>query len=109
MPALTRLRDGKSIVAAALAFAACALSVGGCKAKASASQCDQLIDRYATLVVTEKLADASAAQIQAEQAREKSAARGDDAFKNCSSEVSQAEFECAMHAPTPDAFEKCLE
>jgi len=30
--------------------------------------------------------------------REKSEARGDDAFKNCSSEVSQAEFECAMRA-----------
>jgi hypothetical protein len=88
---------------------ACAASAGGCKAKASSSQCDQLIDRYATLVVTEKLADASAEQIQAEQAREKAAARGDDAFKNCSSEVSQAEFECAMHAATPDAFEKCLE
>jgi hypothetical protein len=109
VPALTRFHGGPSLVAAALALGACALSVGGCKAKASASQCDQLIDRYATLVVTEKLVDASAAQIQAEQVREKSAARGDDAFKNCSSEVSQAEFECAMRAPTPDAFEKCLE
>jgi hypothetical protein len=92
-----------------LAVLAGATNVGACKAKASASQCDQLIDRYATLVVTEKLADASAEQIQAEQAREKSAARGDDAFKNCSSEVSQAEFACAMRAPNPDAFEKCLE
>ena len=86
-----------------------ALPLVACKAKASTTQCDQLIDRYATLVVTEKLADASAAQIATEQAREKSAARGDDAFKNCSSEVSQAEFECAMRAATPDAFEKCLE
>ena len=41
--------------------------------------------------------------------REKSEARGDDAFKNCSSEVSRAEFDCAMQAPTADAFEKCLE
>ncbi len=81
-----------------LAVLAGATNVGACKAKASASQCDQLIDRYATLVVTEKLADASAEQIQ-----------GDDAFKNCSSEVSQAEFACAMRAPNPDAFEKCLE
>lgn len=88
---------------------ACAALLGACKAKASASQCDQLVDRYATLVVTEKFADASAAQIQTEQTREKSAARGDDAFKNCSSEVSQAEFECAMRAPNPDTFEKCLE
>jgi hypothetical protein len=106
VPAVTRVPDGRRLVPVLLA---CALAVGGCKAKASATQCDQLIDRYATLVVTEKFADASAADIQKEQGREKSAARGDDAFKNCSSEVSQAEFECAMRAASPDAFEKCLE
>jgi hypothetical protein len=105
VPALT----GPAIVVAILACVACSSTLGACKAKASASQCDQLVDRYATLVVTEKLADASAAAIQAEQAREKAAARGDDAFKNCSSEVSQAEFDCAMRTTSPDAFEKCLE
>jgi hypothetical protein len=80
-----------------------------CHSKASASQCDQLLDHYATLVVREKLPDASAAEIQAEQQREKGEARSDDAFRNCSSEVSQAEFDCAMRAPTADLFEKCLE
>jgi hypothetical protein len=102
LSALTRL----DFVAALLA---CAASAGACKAKASASQCDQLIDRYATLVVTEQHPDASATMIQKEQEHEKSEARGDDAFKNCSSEVSQAEFDCAMRAPNADAFEKCLE
>jgi hypothetical protein len=81
----------------------------GCKAKASSSQCEELIDRYASLVVTEKFPDASAAQIETERQREKSEARGDDSFKNCPSEVSQAELECAMKAPTADVFEKCLE
>ena len=81
----------------------------GCRAKASASQCEQLIDRYAQLVVTERFQDASARQIEVERDREKTEARGDDAFKNCSSEVSQAEFACAMRAPTAEAFEKCLE
>jgi hypothetical protein len=80
-----------------------------CKPKASSAQCDQLLERYASLVVTAKYPDASAAQIQAERDREKSEARSDDAFKNCSSQVSQTEFECAMRAPTADAFEKCLE
>jgi hypothetical protein len=82
---------------------------GGCKPKASASQCDDLVARYAELVVTEKYPDASTDQITAEQERERGEARGDDAFKNCSSEVSQAELACAMHARTADAFEKCLE
>jgi hypothetical protein len=96
-----------TFIAAAMALAV--VATAACKPKASATQCDQLIDRYAVLVVTEKLPDASPAQIEAEQQRERSEARGDDSFKNCSSEVSQAEFACAMRAQTVDAFEKCLE
>ncbi len=89
---------------------ACALALlGGCKAKASTSECDTLIDRYATLVVTETFPDAGPERIKAEQERERTEARGDDAFKNCSSEVSRAELDCAMHAKTSGAFEKCLE
>ncbi len=94
----------------ALALAgAAALAPCGCKAKATAAECDRLLDRYAELVVIEKYPDAGAKDIEAERARERSEARGDDAFKNCSSEVSRAEYECAMHAATADAFEKCLE
>jgi hypothetical protein len=93
-------------------WALTALALGcwaDCKPKASSAQCDQLLDRYAELVVTERFADAGAEQIKAEREREKSEARGDDAFKNCSSEVSRAEFDCAMRAPNADAVEKCLE
>jgi hypothetical protein len=96
-------------VAAACLLATVAALVLACRPKATATQCDQLIDRYAQLVVTEKFPDASPEQIGSEREREKREARGDDAFKNCSSEVSQAEFACAMGAPTADAFEKCLE
>ena len=85
------------------------LCTAGCKPKASEADCDQLLERYAHLVVTEKYPDASPSDIDAEQRREKNEARGDDAFKNCSSEVSRAEFQCAMRATTADAFEKCLE
>jgi hypothetical protein len=98
MPALTR---GVLVVAVVL--------LAGCKPKVTVSQCEQLVDRYATLVVTEKYPDASAALIHDEQQHEKGEARGDDVFRNCSSEVSRTEFECAMRAPTADAFEKCLE
>jgi hypothetical protein len=83
--------------------------LSSCKAKASPAQCDQLLDRYAALVVTEKSPDAAAAEVDTERAREKTEAHGDDAFKNCSSEVSQSEFECAMRSQNTEAFLKCLE
>ncbi len=95
--------------AAAWCLLATVVASGGCRPKATATQCDQLLDRYAQLVVTEKFPDASTEQIGSERDREKREARGDDAFKNCSSEVSQAEFACAMRAANADAFEKCLE
>ena len=103
MPSLNGVVTGTFMAAIAVACAA------GCKPKASANECDQLLERYAQLVVTERFADAGVEQIRTEREREKSEARGDDAFKNCSSEVSHAEFECAMRAPSADALEKCLE
>jgi hypothetical protein len=81
----------------------------GCRPKVTTAQCDELVEHYAGLVVTEMLPDAGPDRIRAEQEREKKAARSDDAFKNCSSEVSVVEYACAMHAATADAFEKCLE
>ena len=89
--------------------AAVVLDLAGCKAKVTSTECDALVSRYAELVVTEKYPDASAQRVVIEQARELGEARGDDAFKNCRSEVSRREFECAMSAPTADALEKCLE
>jgi hypothetical protein len=94
---------------AVAAVVAAATAAGACKPKASPVQCDRLIERYAELVVREKMPDASAEVVKTEQEREKVEARGDDAFKNCPSEVSRAEFDCAMAASTADAFEKCLE
>ena len=93
---------------------ACILLAGafawpGCRPKATARECDQLVERYAALVVMERHPDASTDDIAAEQRREKVEAQGDDAFKNCRSEVSRTELRCAMQALTAGDFEKCLQ
>jgi len=106
--ARTRRGARGPVFLAALA-AAGALASGSCKPKVSGAQCEQLLDRYAQLIVTEAHPDASASEVEAARQDAKSEARSDDAFKNCSSEVSQAEFDCAMRSPNADAFEKCLE
>ena len=92
------------LVATAIASAS-----GGCKKKVTQAQCEELLDRYATLVVGEKLKDAPPEQLKAEQARERDEARNDDDFKNCTTELSTEDYACAMKAPTADAMEKCLE
>ncbi len=85
------------------------IAVVSCNKKATPAQCEEIIDRYATLVVKERLPHATAADIDAERAREKAEAHGDDAFKNCTAEVEASGYTCAMAAKTPDALERCLE
>ena len=85
------------------------LPAGGCRPKATAAQCNELLDRYTLLVVSERLPDASPEQVALEREREKSEARADDTFNNCSSQVSKKEFDCAMSAPNAAALEKCLQ
>ncbi|AKU95864.1 hypothetical protein AKJ09_02528 [Labilithrix luteola] len=80
-----------------------------CRQKASPQECDQLLDKFAELVVKERFADAGPETIAAERARERSEAKGDDAFKNCTSEVQAAELACAMKATSSEAVIKCLE
>ena len=102
MPALSRCR-------ASLVVVIVGMSAVACKPKVTPAECDLLVERYARLVVTEKYPDASSERISEEAKRELGEARGDDAFKNCRSEVSRSEFDCAMLAPSADALEKCLE
>jgi hypothetical protein len=81
----------------------------GCKKKVSQAQCDELVDKFATLVVKERIKDASPETIKAEQERERGEAKNDDSFRNCTSEVSDADFACAMATLTSEAFLKCLD
>jgi hypothetical protein len=102
-----RIGLASAVIAALVGIA----TASGCKAKANQAQCDELVERYAELVVREKGVDASAgpAQIDLARQRERDEARGDDVFKNCRSEVSRAEYECGMRASTAEQLVKCLE
>ena len=96
------------IAGALLAWLAC-LAVASCKERVSRAQCDELLSRFAELVVTEKLPAATPDAVRAEQAREREEAARDDNFKNCTTELRVEEYRCAMAAKTADALIKCLE
>jgi len=84
-------------------------STTSCRKKVSQKQCDELLDRFSEMVVKERMPDAGAETLAAERARERSEAKGDDAFKNCTSEVQVDEHACAMKAASSEALIKCLE
>ena len=90
-------------------FAIVTSSVVGCSKKVTPQQCDAIVEHYAELVVRDTKKDASAEEIKVEKARETKEAKSDDAFRNCTSEIEPADYDCAMKATSADAVEKCLE
>jgi hypothetical protein len=88
---------------------ALAVGVPGCREKVTAAQCEALIERYAELVVRDKMPGASDEIIKTEKKLVRDEAKSDEAFHNCTTEVGPKEYACAMGAATPDAVEKCLE
>jgi hypothetical protein len=80
----------------------------GCKPKVSARQCDEIIDRFADMVVRERFPDAGADEITKERQREREEAKSDE-LRNCTSEVQLPEHACAIKATSSKALLKCLE
>ncbi len=97
-----------AVKSCAVVMLAC-VAASGCSKKVSQTQCDSMIEHYAELVVRDTKKDASSADIKSEQEREKNEAKNDDAFRNCTSEIEPADYDCAMKANSADAMEKCLE
>jgi len=106
---MTRARARRAVLGVVLALACCAPTIAACKKKVSQAECDKMIDRFAVLVVKERIKDAPPEMIKAEQDRERQEARGDEAFRNCTSEVAPEDYTCAMKTETSEAFLKCLE
>ncbi|CAN5589145.1 hypothetical protein BH09MYX1_BH09MYX1_68070 [soil metagenome] len=93
----------------ALLPALAVLLVAGCHRKVTQSQCDTLVDHYAELAMKEQFPDAAPADIDSQKKKVREESKNDDDFKNCTSEIETADFDCAMKATTTDAIERCLE
>lgn len=99
---------GRAVVAAGLVVVFSLLAIH-CRKKISPVQCEQMVARFAQLVVQERAPGAGPEAIAAEQARERREAMNADEFKNCASQVQENEYACAMSAESSDALIKCLE
>ena len=81
----------------------------GCKRKATPTECDALLDRFAVLAAQESVPDASLDEVRAAQKEAHDEASNDEDFRACAGRVTHDEIACAMAAPTADAFEHCLQ
>ena len=83
-------------------------ATAGCQQPLTTSECGTLLDRYVELLLNSDRRDTTAAerfQLR-EETRHKAAA--DPEFRNCTSKVTRAQFDCAMKALNVDDMERCL-
>ncbi len=73
-------------------------------------ECRTLVERYAELLVQEEEPGASPERIARVQTEARTAAEKNPKFElsACSEKVSRSSYECAMHAGSVDAIERCM-
>jgi hypothetical protein len=79
-----------------------------CRKPISRDECDQLLDRYVELLLKDDRPEVRAEELLRLQHEARSKAAQDPAFRQCTEEVSRAQFQCAMQAKNPDRLEQCM-
>ena len=87
----------------------------GCAKKPTPDECDAILDRYLELSMAPgpELSRMPPQQVESFISTRKAERRGGKAYEQararCQAEVSRAELECAMTAPTANDWEACLD
>ena len=79
-----------------------------CRARASAEECDRLLDRYVELLVQDRRPPPDPIEVERLKAETRARAAADQQFRSCPREVSKSQLECALGAPSADVLEQCL-
>ncbi len=87
----------------------------GCNRKVGAQECKEMLEKYLDMVIggDPELAKLTEEQRKAVREVKKAVRMGEPAFAQvstkCETEVTRKEYDCAMHAPSPDAWQACIE
>lgn len=88
----------------------------GCRrGQPSPSECTEMLDRYLDMTIAADPTLSSLPSSQEKIARDmkKEVKKGDKSYRQveeqCQREVSRAEYDCAMKAPSPNEWEACIE
>jgi hypothetical protein len=84
------------------------LIVAGCSKTVTPSECTQLLDRYAELLLRSDRKDLAAEGRLRLRKEARLRATEDPDFGRCGKRVSRRQFECAMKAGSVDEMERCL-
>jgi hypothetical protein len=99
-----------SAPATAFGAAVVATVLSGCGRPVAEEECRTLIERYSELLLKEEEPGANPERVARVQTEARTLAEKSPAFElsSCTKKVSRRSYECAMHAPSVDAIERCL-
>jgi hypothetical protein len=98
-----------------IALAMLLTAVCGCSKKATPSDCEAMLDRYLDLSMapSPELERMPPQQVESVVSAQKNQRRSQTWFvqarARCEAEVSRAELECALKAPTANDWEACID
>ena len=89
---------------------ACLAALPACGRPVAVEECRTLVERYTELLVKEEDPNASPERVARLTSEARVAAEKNPKFElsKCSAKVSRSSYECAMHAGSVDAIERCL-
>jgi hypothetical protein len=99
---------GTCRVISGIALAGAAVCLTGCGKPLAKSDCEALLLRYVTLLAASDRPETSTTERFHMQELAKQKAAADPELGTCGKSVSRSQFDCAMIAPSTDAFERCL-
>ncbi|MGH7286243.1 MAG: hypothetical protein ACRELY_32390 [Polyangiaceae bacterium] len=100
---------------APLLFSAPFTLLFGCSKRVSPAECETMLDRYLDLSMAppQELSHLPPKQAESVVSEQKADRRANPSYATtrarCEREVTRAEFDCAMHAPTANDWEACLD
>ena len=94
------------------------LATLACNGKVSRAECTEMLDKYIDMSVAGEpasadLSSSTAAELRAEREAKKGQRKRDPRYvrvqEQCEAETSRREYRCAMKAPTPEAWQACID
>jgi hypothetical protein len=85
-----------------------ALGLLACGKPVTPEECQALLDRYVEKLVGSDRPGTSASEVFRLKHETRKKAQADPEFRNCRSEVSRRQMDCALEAETVDRMEICL-
>ena len=91
------------------------LVLAACNGKATKEQCNEMLDKYLDMTIAGEpgLTDLSPAELRAAREMKKALRKNEPSYARvatqCETEITKAEYRCAMKAPTPETWQACID